>query len=167
MANVPTWIIDQVRFKSFDFSTQLPNIKKSFNLEKNRANPLRLESKHHRHGRNASVLDRPSNPLIFQLEFNERCKNFWSKFESKAFPVLEKSSLERFQKAKGRERVLGRFNRIIKQNKKARDKTYRNDIHDQSLEADFGIQCELSSESSEIGLDMNLFLNLKSPKYKL
>jgi hypothetical protein len=151
MANVPTWIIDQVRFRSFDFSSHLPSIKKSINLEKSRVSRLRLSSKLQIHNRNSSVLERPPNPLLYHLEFNERCQNLWSKFDSKASPVLKKSSFKSFQRSKNQERILGKFNRIIK--KKAKNKPFHPKFKT-TVEVDLGIQCELSSESSYLDIDL-------------
>lgn len=148
MSSLPAWILNEVQYSCLNSSNILPRVKNSSNFRISKKNSPNSMNRNSVHQRNSSVIQRSLNPHLNDSRFKQRCDKLWSKFDSRISPVLEKYSINnlckknqingklKLSKISNKNTIFRIRNRIIK----------KCEIEDN----DFGIQCDISSNSSDL-----------------
>lgn len=179
MSSIPNWILNEAQCSTLNSSNILPRIKNSSNLRGHRKPLPQLIAYNRVNFRNSSVIQRPLNPLPCDSKFKQQCENLWSKFDSAVSPALQKYSKINLckpnkLKANIKLKKLSDFwnkdfvtrNKVIKCKNRYSDCSgynsgdnsgeasgdFSGDNNDEVVENDFGVQCDISSESSEIDI---------------
>lgn len=164
MSSIPNWVLKEAQCSNLNSSNILPRIKNSSNLRSPRKLSPQLMPYNSVNYRNSSVIQRPLNPLPNDSKFKQQCENLWSKFDSGISPMLQKYSKvnlcnpNRFKGNFKLKKLDGLWNKdFVSRNKVIGSKNRYSgdnggDYDDEGMGNDFGIQCEISSESSEIDI---------------
>ena len=135
------------------FSGVLPELKK---LQKFKTIKLPLPHINYRnfHLRHSSLLERPKNPILNDLEFKRKCKNLWTNFDNRVSPILKRYKFGNSpQKRVVLKDALDKNSKLIEKNKLEKR---AQDYYDTVDNIDLGIQCEINSESSENEIKVNV-----------
>lgn len=147
MAYVTKSIAHENRSTKVNFSAVLPELKKLHKF-----NTIKLPLPHINSRifnlRHSSLLEKPKNPVLNDLEYKRKCKNLWTSFDNRISPILKKYKFEDLPKKKipAHKETLDKNSKFIDKNK--HDKRVK-EYYDSGDPIDFGIQCEITSNSSE------------------
>ena len=148
MSNLPAWILNEVQHSGLNSSNILPRVKNSSNFKTLKRNSPNLIIRNSVHHRNSSVIQRSLNPHLNESSFKQRCNNLWSKFDSRISPILEKYSINNLCR---KNQINGKLGLSKVSNKETVFRVKERFSKKAEIEdLDFGIQCDISSESSEL-----------------
>lgn len=157
MSNLPTWIVSELRHGRQHSEAFAPNLRylnrndlKIPKVIKNSPRVLNFRKIP------KTYLKKNRDPYLEPLEFKNKCIKFWSKFDSRVSPILQKYSPTLKRKAEKKLPYYSpqlQFYKNANKNRPYHIRRSSNPIHfsDSTDEEcnENGIQCDLMSDSSE------------------